>query len=360
MLVINCKKSKLRQPLNSVKTEICTRHTMVFGIEFTEIVSGLTIGVVCVGGLGILLIEQLMRLFPGRLVFIDKDYVDLSNLNRLIGATITDAKLKTKKTELAARNILAFNSHQSFLPIFGDFLDKQNQEQFKKCDFIFGATDSNAVRIAVNRLCLANGIPYLDCGSGATIGKSGLAAAGGQVIKILPDSGFCLQCAGLFDLTNVASDFMADGEKMLEASQGYIRGASIAAPQVYSLNMMIASQAIWFFQNMAVGKDQDFDVISIDAKDFKSFPWNIAKKQINNCPTCSVNGVVFKGDEADLLCREDEHEVIVFSGLGTQPKVGRANSNSIYLNTEFPIPPYPNFILGKNESAPFGFGLWNW
>ena len=109
---------------------------------------------------------------------------------------------------------------------------------------------------------------------------------------------------------------------------------------------------------MVVGQDQDFDVISIDAKDFKSFTWKIQLRDQNQCPTCGPNGIVFQGDNVDLLCCEKEDEVFEAPNIAIKFRAcGTCTDESKEL-PEFPVPVYPNFILGKNESTPFDFGLW--
>ncbi|MBI4057772.1 ThiF family adenylyltransferase [Candidatus Microgenomates bacterium] len=358
MQIIRCAEKSTFNQLEETTKRICSRHILVFGEDLQLRLSELIIGVVCVGGLGSLLIEQLMRLFPRKLIFIDKDYVDITNLNRLISATLIDVKLKTKKNDLATHYILNFNPKQKLKAIFGDFLEKNNQEIFKQCDFVFGASDSNAVRLALNRLCLANAIPYFDCGSGAEVNKIGLKEAGGQIIKILPDSSFCLHCANLFDVKSAMNDFLPFEERKRQEQQGYILGANIPAPQVYSLNMMVASWAIWFFKRYVAGEELDFDVFSIDAKNNKTIPWKVVKKQSNDCLTCGPNGIVFKGDDADLLCCTEEDEVDEGANCAIKFVSCGASTNESKKLPEFPIPPYPELIMGKDESTPFAFGLW--
>ena len=306
MKIINCinELSLRNQKIN----DICSRHIPVFGEDIQQILAGLTIGVISVGGLGSVLIELLMRLFPKRLIYIDKDYVEITNLNRLTNSRFIDLKIRTSKVDLAKRSILEFNPNQEISSIHGDFLEKENQEKFKECDFIFGASDSNAVRITTNRLCLAYGIPYLDCGVGAVVKNGKLQAAGGQVIKILPDSDFCLHCSGMLNVKDAMNEFLSDDERKRQENQGYIKGTQVTAPQVYALNMSIASQAVWLFMRMITGEEIDFNGIAVDAKDYKSYTWQEPAKKINDCPTCGKDGIVFGGDDIDLLC-QDESEI---------------------------------------------------
>lgn len=357
MEIISCGNSGASSTLSKSASEICSRHVLAFGKQIQEKISSLIIGVVSTGGLGSIIIEQLMRLFPKKLIFVDIDRVELSNLNRLVAATIVDAKLKTRKTDLACRNILEFNPHQEVLPIHGDFLERKNQKKFTECDLIFGASDSNAVRIATNRLCLTHGIPYLDCGVGAVVKDGILQACGGQVIRILPDSGFCLHCSGMFSIEHAMNEFLSDEERERQEQQGYIRGTHVTAPQVYSLNMMVASQAVWLFMRMITGEAIDFDGITVDARDFMSYTWKDARKTSNDCPTCGHDGVVFAGDDADSLCK-DEPDVDV-EGIGMYISTTDEGTQKIadVIDRELPIHSYLNLIFGQDMANRFDFRI---
>jgi len=304
--------------------------------------------------LGSILIEPTTRPFTKWLGHISGYNVELSHLNRLVGATVIDSKLQTRKVDLVTRNILQFNPKQEVIPIHGDFLEKKNQEQFAQCDFIFGGSDSNAVRIATNRLCLAHGIPYLDCGVGAVVKDDQLQAAGGQIIMILPDSGFCLHCSGIFNVEQAMKEFLSADERTRQENQGYIKGVQVAAPQVYGLNMMVAAWAGWMFLRMSSGENLDFDGIAVDAKGFKTYCWGESKPNINDCPTCGAGGIVFNGDDVDMLVREQTDVGVTLTDSETTDKLqqsGDRDSRNLpcvpdhpYLQIEG-IPQFPPIMM---------------
>ncbi len=62
------------------------RQAHLFGDAGQRILSGCTVAVVGVGGMGMLIVEYLARLGVGRLILIDPDRVEQSNLPRLPGA----------------------------------------------------------------------------------------------------------------------------------------------------------------------------------------------------------------------------------------------------------------------------------
>ncbi len=311
MQIIPCIKDSRRyrdgdSSLPQYDPEACNRHILVFGEQMQQRLSELTVGVCSLGGLGMLLLESLMRLYPHKLVVTDLDKVARSNLNRLTGSTALDARLATPKTELAARHVWSFNPDQELVAIEGNFLDAENQEQFRECDVIFSGFDRLGPRLAANQLCQVHGIVLFDIGVGAKVEEGKLASAGAQVIRVNPAGGFCLSCGGFYDKTLAAADFLDDAELQRQAQMGYVRGAQVAAPQVYALNMMAASWAIWMFMRMVAGEMVDFDGIAIDAFDWSTRTWSEERQTPNGCPICGEEGIAMTGDNGSLLFKAQE------------------------------------------------------
>jgi len=306
MQMINCLQNSRRltggtRDSVTYDSEACGRHILVFGKEMQERISQLTIGICSLGGLGMLLLEQLMRLYPGKLIVVDHDRVSRSNLNRLTGSTYLDANLDIPKAQLAARHVWSFNPKQELTVVEGDFLELKQQEQFRECDVIFSAFDRIGPRLAANQLCEIHGITLFDVGVGAVVKDGTLQAAGGQVIRVVPGAGFCLSCADIYDKAEAAADFMDMREYQNHLQMGYVRGANIAAPQVYALNMMTASWAVWMFMRLLAGDHCDFDGVAVDAFDWTAAPWLEERKSVNTCPICGNNGMALTGDDGTLL-----------------------------------------------------------
>lgn len=279
-----------------------SRTILALGRAAQEIFSTLSMGIISLGGLGCIVAELLARLGVLRMVLCDFDLVEDSNLNRLLGASFYDGRLKTPKILVVARNILSINPNISLELSSGDFLLKENQEKFKSNDINFTCSDSNAVRLAANRLNVACGIPYFDLGTGAIAVDGRLRSAGGQVILVQPGHGFCLKCGNFFDLQAARVEFMDPEEAKRQRGMGYVKGEYVPRPAVYALNMMVASWAVWMMMRYVVGEDLAFDGVSVDAVTFESRPWIEEKR--DDCCICGKDGVVFRGDDVPLLTRE--------------------------------------------------------
>lgn len=331
----------------SFDREICDRHILCFGEEMQSRISKLDIAIGSAGGLGMVLLEQVMRLFPHRILIADFDHVTKSSLNRLPSSTYVDAALKTPKVELAARHVLNFNPNQDIIPIECDFLEKDCQDRFRECDVFFSAFDRIGPRIAANQLCLVHGILLLDCGTGVVVEKDQLKAAGGQVIKITPDSGFCLACSDIYDKNEAAADFMESGELRRERERGYVRGANIHAPQVYPLNSLVASWAVWVFMRTIAGEVLDFDGIAVDALHHSTFTWKEEHEKERNCPICGDQGMAMRGDGGELLVKGGASQASFLESLRraiTEPEQGeelQENGEPNSSATENEVPSYP-------------------
>jgi molybdopterin/thiamine biosynthesis adenylyltransferase len=292
----------------SIDSDFHNRTILAVGKEVIQRLNHLTIGIVCLGGLGIIITELLARLGAEKIIINDFDTVEYPNLNRLTSATWLDAKLKTPKTELAARLIYGINPLAEIQIVNGDFLVKEFQEPLQESDIIFGCSDSVGVRRALNVLCLSRGIPYYDLGCGIKVENGKMTVCGGQVIRIIPGRNYCIECCKLFNLDKGDVDFMSPEEAKRQRDMGYVGGANIPQPSVYALNMMVASQAIWWFLRTMAGEKLDYDGICIDGLTFQTYPWSEKAKRdqcgVNNCPVCGKNGVVFAGDNVDLMVRD--------------------------------------------------------
>ena len=299
-------KSSIKQ--HDINEKIQNRTVLAVGKQAVSRFAGLKCGIVGAGGLGIIVAELLARLGVKYIAIIDYDSVDYSNLNRFLSATNIDAQLNTPKTTVAARLIASINPSIEVDIVNGDFLENNNQECFKSCDFIFGSSDSVGVRLAINHLCLANGTGYFDLGCGVKTESGKMTAAGGQIIKITPSSGFCINCCGMFDINKAYIDFVDPDESARQRAMGYVDGENLPQASVYALNMMVASQAVWLMMRLVAGEKLDFDGVYIDALTLKSYPWSEKikrqERKENPCIVCGDSGIEFSGDDAGLLERE--------------------------------------------------------
>jgi len=109
-----------------------------------------TIMVVGLGGLGGYVIEEMARLGIGRILGVDFDSFDESNLNRQILSKET--LIGRKKAAAAKKRIKEINSSVKFTP-FPTRFENLPDSAWKKADVVFDCLDSIETRLLLARKC---------------------------------------------------------------------------------------------------------------------------------------------------------------------------------------------------------------
>lgn len=218
------------------------RQIRAFGPELQDRLAQSTIAVVGLGGVGSLIVQGLAHLGAGRLLLVDPDTVQPSNLNRLAGATPADADSGTAKVDVAARVVVATNPGASVFPVRGSVTEAGTWSRVRAADVIVGAVDGHAARWALNRLAVQYARCYLDVGVDLRPADSRLEA-GGHVAVVRP-LGPCLLCLSGYDPGKVGAEL----DPALAAARrtaGYrVDDPNAATPSVVFLNQVLAGHAV--------------------------------------------------------------------------------------------------------------------
>ncbi len=127
--------------------------------------------VVGLGGLGCPAALYLAAAGVGELLLADGDDVELSNLQRQIAHSSDD--IGTNKARSAAAAIASLNPEVQ-LEVIPRALDEDSMpELVARVDLVVDATDNYPVRFALNRACIAAGVPLV---SGAAVRSEGQVA----------------------------------------------------------------------------------------------------------------------------------------------------------------------------------------
>lgn len=154
-----------------------------FGLEAQEKLKKARVAVVGLGGLGCLSALYLALAGVGELLLIDKDRVELSNLNRQ--ALHWQADLSRPKAESAAEKIREANPHVRVRPLEAEVNEENALEILREADLVVDGLDNWRTRFAVNDACVELGIPFV---------HAGVKSFYGQVMTIVPGRGPCLRC----------------------------------------------------------------------------------------------------------------------------------------------------------------------
>jgi adenylyltransferase/sulfurtransferase len=129
--------------------------------------------------------EILTRAGAGLLRIIDRDLVELSNLQRQFLFSEADASEGTPKAVAAARRLAQINSEVALEPVIADLQPANASDLLENIDLVLDATDNFETRYLINDFCVRESIPWV---YGAAVSSYGLKLA------ILPGVTACLKC----------------------------------------------------------------------------------------------------------------------------------------------------------------------
>src|SRR6185295_7664012 len=104
--------------------------------------------------------EQLARAGVGFLRIVDRDIVELTNLQRQVLFDEADAAQSLPKAVAAANRLARVNSEIRIEPLVAD-VDPSNIESLVDVDLILDGTDNVATRYLVNDVAVKRGVPWI-------------------------------------------------------------------------------------------------------------------------------------------------------------------------------------------------------
>jgi adenylyltransferase/sulfurtransferase len=141
--------------------------------------------VVGCGALGSFQAGALARAGVGYLRIIDRDYVELSNLQRQWLFYQCDVEQGLPKSIAAARQLAAINSDIRIEPVVADLVPGNADDVLGESDLILDGTDNFETRYLINDYAVSHARPWV---YGAAVGSYGISMA------VVPGKTACLRC----------------------------------------------------------------------------------------------------------------------------------------------------------------------
>lgn len=229
-----------------VDINVYDRQVKMFGQEGQILLAKSSVTIIGAGGTGSVVGNQLAYLGVRDFVIMDKDLVEDSNLNRLLGAFPKD--VGKHKVDVLANTIMKINPETNVKSFKVNLQADNIPYEMLESQVIFLCTDSMISRAIVNDISLKYLIPVIDIGVGINADKGTVASAGGKVYLSIPGMA-CLQCLKRINAETLLKEQMAIDER----HRGYVQGHDIKRPSVISLNSLIASQAVTTFIDLITG-----------------------------------------------------------------------------------------------------------
>jgi len=141
--------------------------------------------VVGCGALGSSVIDLLARAGVGHLVVVDRDFVELSNLQRQLLYDEADAAAGTPKAVAAAAAVGRINAGVEVEAVVADVTPTNVEALVARADVVVDGTDNLETRYLLNDACVKAGIPWV---YGGAVGSTGMS------MTILPGETACFRC----------------------------------------------------------------------------------------------------------------------------------------------------------------------
>lgn len=137
-----------------------SRTELAIGPEGLEVMRNSCVAVLGIGGVGSIAAEALARTGVGRLILIDKDVVDITNINRQVHALMST--VGQPKADLMRDRILQINPECDVTSLRMFYTEETYEQLFAyPLDYVIDASDTISYKIHLIKQCLERKIPVI-------------------------------------------------------------------------------------------------------------------------------------------------------------------------------------------------------
>ncbi|WP_174613807.1 ThiF family adenylyltransferase [Virgibacillus ihumii] len=141
--------------------------------------------VVGAGALGTVICNHLVRAGVGTIRLVDRDYVELSNLQRQMLFDEDDVRQALPKAIAAKRKLEKMNSDVTVEGTVGNVTNENIASYLHGIDMVMDGTDNFATRFLLNDACVKHNIPF---------SYGGVVSSRGMTALFIPGETPCLRC----------------------------------------------------------------------------------------------------------------------------------------------------------------------
>ena len=244
------------------------------------------------GALGSHLAQHLARAGVGRLRIVDRDFVELDNLQRQVLFDEEDVRGNLPKAAAAALKIARINSTVAVEPRVVDATWSNVEELIAEADVVLDGTDNFETRFLLNDACVKAGKPWV---------YGGCVASHGMVLAVVPGTTACFAC--------VVPDLPAPG------SSPTCDTAGVLGPAVGVVASLQAAEALKILAGRFEALNAGLTTVDVWANAFQSF----GVRRADDCPVCVKRVFKFltaqEGGVATTLCGRNAVQVSSSGGV---------------------------------------------
>ena len=137
------------------------------------------------GALGSNIANTMVRAGVGKITIVDRDFLELNNLQRQLLFDEEDVAKSLPKAVAAAEKLRKINSEVEIVPIVADVNPSNIEQLVRDVDVVLDGTDNFEVRYLINDACVELGKPWV---------YGGVLASYGVSMTIIPHETPCLRC----------------------------------------------------------------------------------------------------------------------------------------------------------------------
>lgn len=257
------------------------------GIDGQRRLSASTVVIVGCGALGTAIANSVVRAGVGRVRIVDRDFVELNNLQRQILFDETDVEAGIPKAIAAGQKLRSINSQVFVEPCVTDLSPSNAESLITDADLVLDGTDNFETRFLINDVCVKHDTPWI---------YGGVIDTRGMSMPIIPHKSPCFRCF-LSEIPPPGSIPTCDTVGVLATTVAVVaalevtEGLKILTGQDQELNQHMAYVDVW---------RGDFEQIDI-------------QKQEGECSTCGLERFEFlnteKGSLITSLCGREAVQV---------------------------------------------------
>lgn len=229
----------------SIQSGFLGRSALALGLDnMRKVMTDQTIGIVGVGGLGSVIAENLIHSGFQTIHLFDPDRVEVTNLNRIVGAYYSDAEANRPKAEVVQNHLQRINPKASVFAHILGVEDEASMSGLIQCDWIVVATDNHFSRYQAQKIAVELAIPLISAGVNISVEGDDITDMSGEVIIARSGDGLCLNCLGRISPTAIAADLHQGefiGDELVR--KGYVKGREVKEPAVKTLNAIVGAMA---------------------------------------------------------------------------------------------------------------------
>ena len=269
------------------------------GVDGQERLLNATAVIVGCGATGSSLANLLVRAGVGRVRIIDRDFIELNNLQRQILFDEDDIAANLPKAEAAARKLRRINSQVNVEAVVADVNPGNILDLLAEATVALDGTDNFTTRFLINDACLKLAIPWVYTGVVASYGMTATFVPEGASAKLPGDRAVtgCLRCL--------------IGEIPPPGSAPTCDTAGIIGPLVTLLSSISATEAL----KLIIGRgDLNAGLIHFDLWTHEYELFGSAGRRAD-CPACGLGQFDFlnaeQGATSASLCGRNAVQVSV-------------------------------------------------